>query len=364
MIEINQAVRNTMQAAVLRGLNELRVEEVAKPAIKPGTILLKIHACAVCGSDVRILQSGNNRVKYPAIVGHEMSGEVVAVGDGVKGWQVGDRVALGADVPCGTCEYCTNGLGNCCDENYAMGYQFAGAFAEFCLLEPMVVRYGPIVKIPENVNYEQAALMEPLACVLNGFELVNMQVGKSVLIMGAGPIGCLGIMVAKTLGAAKVFVVELNEQRLEAAKNFAADAYINPSIVDLQQRVMELTAGKGVDRVFTMCPSVQAHEQALEIVAKRGYVNLFGGLAKGTRKAEISSNLIHYKEFFVTGSHGSTPKHNQIAMSLISSGKVRVEKLITHRFALSEVQKAFEIMKNLGGLKIIINPGRQREEIS
>ena len=194
-----------MHAAVLHGLNDLRLDYVERPVAKPETILLKIHACAICGSDLRILKSGNARVTYPAIVGHETAGEVVAVGDGVTKWKVGDRVALGADVPCGECEHCTNGRGNCCDANYAIGYQFPGAFAEYCLLEPMMTKYGPIVKIPEHVSYDEAALMEPTACILNGFELAQMQPGKSVLIIGAGPIGCLGIMVAKALGAAKVY---------------------------------------------------------------------------------------------------------------------------------------------------------------
>jgi len=208
-----------MKAAVLHGLNELRLENVDNPVIKPGTILLKVHSCAICGSDLRILKYGNNRVNYPSIIGHEISGEVVAVDECVDNFKIGDRIALGADVPCGNCNYCNNGMGNCCDKNYAMGYQFAGGFAEFCLLESMMVKFGPIIKIPEKLNYDEAALMEPLACVLNGFELVNMKPGKSVLIIGGGPIGCLGVMVAKVLGASKVILAEMNKQRLEKAKD-------------------------------------------------------------------------------------------------------------------------------------------------
>ncbi len=351
-----------MKAAVLQGINELKLELVTTPIIKSNTILLKVHSCAICGSDLRIMESGNPRVKYPAIVGHEMAGEIVALGeaitksDGLAKWKVGDRLALGADVPCGKCEHCTNGRGNCCDENYAMGYQFPGGFAEYCLLEPMVVNYGPIVKIPDGVSFDEAALMEPLACVLNGFELAQMRVGKSVVLIGSGPIGCLGIMAAKALGASKVILAEINEQRLEVARQFKADFYINPKNENLMERVKEITSGKGADLVFTMCPSVEAQEQAIELVAKRGYVNFFGGLAKGTRPAQINSNLIHYKECFVMGSHGSTPRHNQIAMDLIASGKVEVKKLITHKFRLDEIQEGFKVMKNLDGLKVIINP--------
>lgn len=345
-----------MKAAVLYGIEDLRLEFVSKPEIKPGTILLKVHCCAICGSDLRILSSGNNRVKYPAIIGHEISGEIITVGEGATKFKVGDRVALGADVPCGTCDYCTNGLGNCCDENYAIGYQFPGGFAEYCLLEPIMVDYGPIVKIPFHISYEEASLMEPLACVLNGFELANMQAGKSVLIIGAGPIGCLGILAVKALGASKVIVSEIDNNRLEAAREFGADYYVNSSQENLIEKIKEITAGRGVDRVFTMCPSVTAHEQAVEAVAKRGYVNFFGGLPKDARKAQISSNLIHYKELLVTGSHGSTPRHNHLAMDLIASGKVPARKLITHKYSLNEIKEAFKVMKEMQGLKVIILP--------
>lgn len=346
-----------MKAATLYGLNDLRLDEITKPEVKPNTILLKIHSCAICGSDLKILKHGNARVKYPAIVGHEASGEIIAVGEGVIKFQVGDRVALGADVPCGLCNYCTNGLGNCCDENYAIGYQFPGAFADYCLLEPMMVNHGSIIKIPPNVNYDEAALMEPLACVLNGFELAQMSIGKTVLIIGGGPIGCLGIMVAKSLGASKVILSEMNELRLEEAKRFGADVYINPGIDNMVEIVKDLTTGKGVDLVFTMCPAVEAHEQALEVVAKRGYVNLFGGLPAGSRKAQFSSNQIHYKECFITGSHGSTPRHNQIAMDLIANGKIDIKKLITHTFSLDEIHEGFDVMRYMEGLKVIIKPG-------
>jgi len=353
-----------MKAAVMHNLNDLRLQEVEKPTIKPNTVLVKVHACAICGSDLRILGSGNPRVKYPAIIGHEIAGEVIAVGEGagrVKEFKIGDRLALGADVPCGTCRFCTNGLGNCCDENHAMGYQFPGGFAEYCLLEPMMVNYGPIIKIPESVTYDQAALMEPLACVLNGFELAQMKVGKTVLIIGGGPIGCLGIMVAKALGASKVILSEMNEQRLETAKQFEADVYINPQTKDLISKVKEITDGRGADLVLTMCPAVQAHEQAVEAVAKRGYVNLFGGLPRDARPAQFPSNTIHYKECFVMGSHGSTPRHNQIAMDLIATGKVDVKKLITHNFHLDQIQEGFRVMKDLKGLKVIINPNRKED---
>jgi len=352
----------TMKAAVLHGMNELRLDVVDKPIVWADTILLKIRSCSICGSDVRVLKSGNSRVTYPRIIGHEISGEIVGIGEEVKKFKLGERVALGADIPCGHCYFCTNGQGNCCDQNYAMGYQFSGGFAEYCLLEPVMVKYGPIVKIPDHVSFEEAALMEPLACVLNGFELAQMKVGKTVLIIGAGPIGCLGIMVAKALGASKVILAEIDDYRLDTAKQFSADIYINSQKENLLERVKEITQGRGADLVFTMCPSVEVHEQAVELVAKRGYVNLFGGLPAGTRKAHIISNLIHYKECFVMGSHGSTPRHNLIAMDLIANGIIDVQKLITHRFSLDDIKEGFRVMESLKGLKVVIAPNPEEKK--
>jgi len=316
---------------------------------------MRIEATSICGSDVRIYRHGNPRVVPPAVLGHEASGVIMKTGKNVTRVKEGDRVALGADFPCGQCSWCRNGLLNNCTTNYAVGYQIPGAFAEYMVL-PKLLLQGPVTPISSNLSFEKAALAEPLACAINGFELVNLSLGKSVVIIGLGPIGCMMIDLARQMGATKVIGVQRSQIRMEIAQFYQADAYINPTKEDVVARCLEETGGRGPDIVITAAGSVEAHEQAVEMVAQRGYVNLFGGLAKGTRPMQVYSNTIHYKECFVTGSHGSTPRHHELAVDLLEKGLVRVEPLITHHFPLDEINQAFDTMESRQGMKIMVHP--------
>ena len=362
-----------MKAALLEGVDKIVLREVATPTIKPGSILLKVLACGVCGSDLRILSSGNSRVKYPAIIGHEIVGEVVAigegisVGEGISGFNKGDLLAVGADVPCGKCVWCTSGNGNCCDINYAIGYQFSGGYAEYCLLEPLVVSQGAIEKVPAAVSVEVATFMEPLACCINGFERIGFVPGKTVLIIGAGQIGCMLAILAKASGSKKVILVDVSDEKLlvaeksMAAGEVSADHYVNNSKSGFKESVLALTNGQGADFIFTACSSADAQEQALSVLAKRGAINFFGGLpmsGPGAHNIYVSSNLLHYSECTLTGSHGSVPRQNHLAMELISSGRLAnvLSGLITHRFKLDEIQKAFELRRDPKALRVVVFP--------
>ncbi|MCP4357530.1 MAG: alcohol dehydrogenase catalytic domain-containing protein [Chloroflexi bacterium] len=344
-----------MKAAVLEDLNQIAVKEVSEPEMDDDSALMRVEATSICGSDIRIYRHGNPRVKPPAILGHEASGVIVRVGKNVTRVKEGDRVAIGADFPCGSCSWCRNGLLNNCAVNYAVGYQIPGAFAEYMVL-PKLMLQGPVTPISNNLSFEEAALAEPLACAINGFELVNLSLGKSVVIIGLGPIGCMMIDLARQMGATKVIGVQRSQTRIELAQFYQADAYINPTKEDLIARCLEETGGRGPDIVITAAGSVESHEQAVEMVAQRGYVNLFGGLAKGTRPMSIYSNTIHYKECFVTGSHGSTPRHHELAVDLLEKERVRVKPLITHHFPLDDINKAFAMMESRQGMKIMLHP--------
>jgi len=311
---------------------------------------------AVCGSDIRIFRHGNPRVKPPAVIGHETAGTVLEVGKNVTRLKPGDRVAVGADVPCGQCHWCRNGLGNNCAINYAVGYQFPGGFAQYMKLPRLVLEEGPVTRFSARLSFDVAALAEPLACAINGLELVNMSLGKTVVIIGLGPVGCMLIDLARLMGATKVIAAQRSRRRLEMARFYEADVYIATEEEDLVARCREETGGEGPDVVITACASVEAHEQAVEMVAHRGYVNLFGGLGKHVRPMSVLSNTIHYKECFVTGSHGSVPRHHELAIQLLEKGLVRVEPLITHHFPLSQIREAFAAMENKEGMKVIVHP--------
>lgn len=350
------AIPTTMKALVLHGIDQMAVEEVPVPEIDDASVLMRIETVCICGSDVRILHHGNPRVNPPTITGHEAAGVIVKVGTRVKNLRVGDRVSIGADVPCGECAWCRNGLGNNCEINYAVGYQIPGAFAEYMKIPELLCREGPIAKIADHLSYEEAALAEPLGCAINGLELVNMSLGETVVIIGMGPIGCMMIDLTRAMGAVKVICIQRSKLRLELAKQYGADLYLTCDDGDVIRAVLDATGGRGADAVITTCGSVEAHEQAVEMVAHRGYVNLFGGLAKDARAMSLYSNKLHYRESFITGSHGSVPRQHKIAVALLESGRVRVKPLITHRFPLSEIKTAFAVMESRQGMKIAVFP--------
>ncbi|HUT12511.1 MAG TPA: alcohol dehydrogenase catalytic domain-containing protein [Thermoguttaceae bacterium] len=345
-----------MKAAVLEALENLVVKEVDDPQVDDYSAILKVESVAVCGSDIRIFHHGNPRLKPPAIIGHEIAGTIVEAGKNVTRVKEGQRVAVGADVPCGQCHWCRNGLGNNCAINYAIGYQIPGAFAQYMKLPRLVLEEGPVTPFSEKLSFDVAALAEPLACAVNGLELVNMSLGKTVALIGMGPIGCMMIDAARAMGAIKVIAAELSPQRMEIAKQYGADVYIDAGKEDVVARCREETGGEGPDIVMTTCPSVVVHEQAIEMVAHRGYVNLFGGLGKDVRPLSVLSNTIHYKECFVTGSHGCVPRQHELAVKMLEAGLVRTEPIITHRFPLERINEAFETMQTQKGMKIIIHP--------
>lgn len=352
----------TRKSAYTVAPGKIEIIENTLGEISEGQVLLKVFSCAVCGSDVRILAHGNPRVKYPQIMGHEIAGEIVQVGKGVDNFKIGDRVALGADVPCGECEHCKSGRGNCCDINYAIGYQFEGGFSEYMLLDPLVVKEGPLHKIPDNVDYNTATLAEPLACCINGYErgLMNNREKASVVIFGAGPVGILLSLLAPAYKTSQVIMIDPNEERLNRAKNeFKVTHIINPLKEDAVKKVFELTGNKGADMIFTACTAVDTHEMAIDMLAKRGVVNLFGGLPKDSRKISFYSNDLHYKEAYITGSHGSTPDQHKKALNLIAEKKINVEGIITHTYPLSEINEAFEMASSGKAIKIIIHPNEK-----
>ncbi|GHV69782.1 alcohol dehydrogenase [Spirochaetia bacterium] len=345
-----------MKAAVYLDKDKMEVREVPTPKPDADSVLVKVHACAVCGSDIRIFHHGNSRVKPPQILGHEAAGEVVEVGANVRRVKKGDRVAIGADVPCGECSFCEAGIGNNCQINYAMGYQFAGSFAEYVLLNKTVMNFGPVHKIPDTMSWDEAALAEPLACVLNAVELTNIRLGDTVVIIGAGPIGCMIIPIAYMSGASKVIVIQRSRPRLEAARKFNANVYICSSEEDAVSRVMEETNGLGADVIFTANPNPQSHIDALKMAKNRARINLFGGLPAGS-SVTIDTNIIHYKELIVGGAHGSLPRHHQEAVNLIAAGRPDIRPYISHHFPLDKINEAFATAEGHTGMRVVVEPG-------
>jgi L-iditol 2-dehydrogenase len=345
-----------MKAAILEELGRIVVKQVPDPVCDDNSILVRVKSCAVCGSDLRIAEYGNSRVNLPQILGHEIAGQVVQRGKNLEGFEVGDNVAVGADVPCGRCLFCVQGIGNNCQTNYAIGYQFPGGFAEYVLLNKMTVDYGPVQKIPPGADFNEYALAEPLGCVLNGVELSNIRLGDQVVIIGCGPIGCMMISVVKKMGASLVIGVERASERRDMAKRLGADAVIDYSVCDIVEEVKRLTGGLGADVIFTATPAPEMQARAVAMARNRGRVNFFGGLPTGKNMVTLDTNLIHYKELFIMGAHGAMPRHHRQAVELIRSGTIDMKPFISHEYGLDNITEAFEKAKSRACMRVIVKP--------
>jgi L-iditol 2-dehydrogenase len=345
-----------MKVARLYAPGDLRVEDLPVPEAGPGDLVIQVRTCSTCGTDAKIFRFGHHHISLPRVLGHEVAGEVTEVGSGVGNWSEGDRVQIIAAIPCGVCHYCRKGQHTVCEDLESIGYQYDGGFAEFMRVPAKVLAVDGVHRIPDHVPFEEASLTEPLACVLNGQELAQVGEGDAVVILGAGPIGCLHVRLARARGAKTVVLVDVNQGRLDLAARAEPDAAIDSTKDDPIDAIRKMTDGRGADVVITATGVGQAQEQALEMTAPRGRISLFGGLPKDDSTIRFDSNLVHYGEISVFGAYGSAPRHNREALSLIADGKVRVDDLITHRMPLADVHKAIETVISGDGLKVVIEP--------
>lgn len=346
-----------MKAAVFYGPGDLRIEERKKPQPGSKEVLIQVKACAVCGTDVRIYSYGQANVKPPHIMGHEIAGIIAGMGDEVKNYQEGERVTLVTCVGCGVCDFCLQGRVNLCRNLKALGYYYSGGFAEWMLVPAQAVLRGNILPIPDNLPFDEATLTEPLSCCINGQEYLNIDRGDTVVVIGAGPIGCMHTELARISGATKIFLADISSQRLELAKRVEADFYINSQKEDLVKRVIQETDGEGADVVITACPSPEAQKQALRMTRTRGRISFFGGLPHNRSGIEFDSNILHYKEISVYGAFASHHLQYKKALKLLSSKRVEGKKFITHRFPLNQIEEAINKVKEGEALKAVVLMG-------
>ena len=312
-----------MKAAVFYAQEDLRLEDLPTPRISADQILLRVGACAICGSDVRFYRFGAKNITQRVTLGHEATGTIAEVGHSLTGFAPGQRVAIAPAIPCGDCSYCQQGIQTMCDNLHSIGYELHGGFAEFMVVPYAAIRAGCVNAIPDNLSFEEATVAEPLACAINGQELVNVGMGDEVVVIGAGPLGCMHAELAKIRGARKVIMVEVQERRLELAKKFSVDVFINGATEDVGKRVFEETDGVGASVVIVAAPSAQAQAQALTLAAKQGRISFFGGLPRDNPMSTINANLLHYRELCILGAYGSKPRHNRLALDLLAAGKFR-----------------------------------------
>ncbi|WP_232844849.1 zinc-dependent dehydrogenase [Paracoccus onubensis] len=342
-----------MKAALLTAPDALVLTELPVPALESGDVLIRVRAATICGTDIRIFRGRKTAgIRYPSVLGHEFAGEVVDAG-GNPHLGAGDRVALCPAISCGRCHLCKTGRENLCKDGQAVGYEIDGAFAEFIRIPARAVAAGNIRKLPETTGFDEAALAEPLACVLNGQEKVGVTAGDVVLVLGAGPIGLLHVYLARLRGAAKIIVSDPNAHRRDAAMTGGADVTIDPRAEDVAARVAEETAGMGATVVICAIGVPALARQASDLVAHGGRISLFAGFSKG-EMAEMDVNAIHYNEITVTGAFGLSRRDYDRAFDMIAGRGMDVRGLITHRYGLDSIVEAFKTAESGGAIKVAI----------
>ena len=334
---------------------DVRVEDAPEPMAGPGELVIRVRNCSVCGTDAKIWQSGHPNLSPPRVLGHEVAGEVVEAGEGAGGWSAGDRVQVIAAIPDGSCHECRHGWMTVCPNQERIGYQHDGGFAELMLVPAKVLAVDGVNRIPGGLSFAEASVAEPLSCVINGQEQAGVGEGQTVVVVGAGPIGCLHVRLARARGAARVFLVELSRRRLALAAGLVApDEAIAAEASGTVEAVRKLTGGRGADVIIVAAASGRAQEDALQMAARRGTVSFFGGLPKDRPTITCDANIVHYREVGIVGANGSSPGHNRQALELIASGAVPVADLITHRLPLERAIEGIHMVTRGEGIKVTV----------
>ena len=342
-----------MQAAVLYGKEDVKVESVAIPKIGPHDVLVRVKAALTCGTDVKVYRRGYHArmIVPPAVFGHELAGDIVTTGEKVTRFKVGDRVVAGNSAPCGECYFCQRDLENLCEDLLFNN----GAYAEFIRIPGRIVQKN-LYKIPAHVDYTDAALAEPLACVLRGLEESNVRAGDSVVVIGLGPIGLMFVRMAKVLGA-RVIAIARRDVQLQDARRMGAAHIINlPETEDPIGVVRGLTDGRGADVVIEAVGKPEVWNLAVQLLRKGGTVNFFGGCPNETR-VELDTNLLHYSELTCKASFHHTPRLVKKALEAVSQGQICARDFVTDHAPLSSLKEVLRLLMNSSGrLKTAIIP--------
>lgn len=342
-----------MRVAMYYSNNDVRVEEMPRPEIGPGELLMRVEASGICGSDVMEWYRVN---RVPLVLGHEVSGTIAEAGAGVKKYKVGQRIACSHHVPCGKCRYCLKGHETVCETLRKTNF-FPGGFAEFIRLPAINVKYG-IYPLPKNVSFAEATFIEPLACVLRGQRLIVLRPKQTVLVIGSGISGLLHIKLARLKGIKQIIATDINDYRLRAAQKFCAKFAINARKLS-PEKLRKLNRGYLADVVILCASAEAAVSQALESVQRGGTILFFAAAAEGAKIPWDINKIFWRSEITLTSSYAATPKEHFEALELISKRKINVKEMITHRLALGEAQKGFQLVAQAQeSIKVIIEPQR------
>jgi L-iditol 2-dehydrogenase len=341
-----------MKAALMQGPGMLSIDDVPDPSISEGGILLEMVACAICGTDAKMLEAGHRDLVYPRILGHEIVGRVLS--KDVRGYQEGDLVQVWPGIACSECRPCSKGIDNQCSVMKILGFNRDGGFAQKIALPAQTIRNNGLVKLPDRAEPRLISLAEPLACCLNGQELARVGKGDTVLIFGAGPIGCLHAMLARQMGAEKVLMTEHLDSRRKMLPKGLADRIIDPGQEDITIVVKDETGGEGVDVVLMSTPEVRVDSWLLRLMAPQGRISMFSGPKKGNYEVPFDVRSLHYKEICLVGAYGCSSRQNREAVTMILDGRMDVAWLVTEEVALNDLPRTFERINLRQGMKSVV----------
>jgi len=337
-----------MKVAMYYNNKDVRIEEMPVPEIGPKELLVKAKACGICGSDV---MEWYRLKKAPRVLGHEMTGKIVKVGEKVKKYKVGERVFVSHHVPCGECRYCLNDQHTLCDTLHSTNF-YPGGFSEYIRVPEINVEKGTFV-LPDEISYDEGTFIEPLACVVRGMRIAGFKKKQSVLVIGSGIAGLLHVKLARAMGAKVIIATDINEYRLKKASEMGADLALHASD-DIAGEIKKINEGYLPDLVVTCTGAPQAVNQAIHLVGKGGTILFFAPTEPGMNIPFPLFDLWN-KGVTMVSTYAAAPRDIEEAIELLRSKKVRVEDMITHRLPLERVQEGFNLVADAKeSIKVII----------
>lgn len=340
-----------MRVAVYYSNQDIRIEEVEVPKVGAGELLIRTEACGICGTDVL---EWYRKKRAPIVLGHEATGVVAEVGEGVTKFRCGDRVFVSHHVPCGVCRYCLAGKETACETLHTTNY-YPGGFSQYIRVPKINVDRGTYL-LPDSVSFEEGVFIEPLGCVIRGQRVAKVKKDDTLLILGSGIAGLLHIQLARLMGVSRLIATDISDKRLDYAKRFGADLTINAGREDVMQALLHFN-GRRADRVVLCTGASSAYEDALRCV-DRGGVILFFAVPDPSYRAYIPVTDYWRNEVTLTTSYGAAPKNLEEALKIISSRSLELSGLITHRLPLSDIALGFRLVVEGESLKVVINPNR------
>lgn len=340
-----------MKAALLLAPGDLVVEETNQPKCPPGGLIVRVDACSICGTDVKMWRVGHRDLTYPRVLGHEFVGTVVEIDGEQKALEIGDRVQVWPGIACGSCDPCKRGRDNLCERVGIIGFNVDGGFAEMVALPERSLKHGGINPLPIDLDPFRGTLAEPLACCISGQDACNVGPDDDILIIGGGPMGLLHAKLARRRGVGSISIAETDAKRADFSSLVRPDRLIAGS---LEEGVMDFTDGKGVDVIIVCAPEVRVDEGLLNLLAPGGRLNLFSGMGESISKENIDLNRIHYREISIMGSYGCRSEGCRQALEMLSDREFDCEWIFTKKVSLDRIEEGLKHSLMREGLKAVV----------